>query len=217
MARGGKPDEIHRSHEDDRAVDLVEQFEAERSRAKDALALSRAYQERNYNKGKLLTEFEEGDLVVINLHSLEMLKAQSGRGRKLLTRYDGPFEISRKISPVTYQLRLPAKYRINPVINIIHLEKYNASPPEFGDRPRKHIRAEDIEDLVQEVEIERIVAEKMFRGAGKHKRVRKYKVRFKGFLLMRMSGKLNRSSRTRHTSSRHGSITGPHSSSQHRG
>ena len=51
-------------------------------------------------------------------------------------RYNGPFEIIKKISPVSYQLQMPASYRIHPVLNIAHLEKYHAAPPpppEFGD------------------------------------------------------------------------------------
>jgi hypothetical protein len=50
-------------------------------------------------------------------------------------KYDGPFEIIRKLSPVTYQLRLPVSYGIHPILNIAHLETYYKSPPELGDRP----------------------------------------------------------------------------------
>ncbi|KZT25536.1 hypothetical protein NEOLEDRAFT_1064854 [Neolentinus lepideus HHB14362 ss-1] len=47
-------------------------------------------------------------------------------------KYNGPFEIIEKLSPVTYRLRLPASYKMHPVINIMHIEKYEKSPPEFG-------------------------------------------------------------------------------------
>ena len=83
---------------------MIEQFETLRSRAKEALLLAQVFQRRAYNKGRLLKEFETGDLVVINPHSLKLLRDEKGRGKKLLLKYDGSFEISEKLSPVTYRL-----------------------------------------------------------------------------------------------------------------
>jgi hypothetical protein len=71
-------------------------------------------------------------MVLINPHSLSLLRTEKGQGKKLLMKYDSPFEIIKKISPVSYQLKMPASYGIHPVLNIAHLEKYQASPPEFG-------------------------------------------------------------------------------------
>ncbi len=179
VSNGGEPDEVHLEHEDDRAVDMVEQFEAKRTRAKEALTLSRAFQERNYNKGRLLTEFKEGDFVLLNPHTLELLKNEKGCGKKLLMRYDGPFEVIRKLSPVTYQLRLPASYRMHPIINIAHLEKYQPSTPDLGTRPTRDLNRSDFEEL-PEVEVEKILNKRMFKAPGKHRRVKKFRVRFKG-------------------------------------
>ena len=78
-------------------------------------------------------EFEEGEKVLINPHSLSLLRTKKGRGRKLLMKYDGPFKIIKKISPVSYRLRMPTSYGIHPVLNIAHLEKYQTSPSEFGE------------------------------------------------------------------------------------
>ncbi|KIO20182.1 hypothetical protein M407DRAFT_81863 [Tulasnella calospora MUT 4182] len=58
----------------------------------------------------------------------------TGKGKKLLPKYDRPFEISAKLSPVTYRLRLLASYKLHPVVNIAHLQPYHSSPPEFGER-----------------------------------------------------------------------------------
>ncbi len=179
VGEGGKADHIHLTHENDKAVDMVEQFEAERTRAKEALKLSQAYQRKYYDRGRLTSEFYEGGLVVLNPHSLEQLREVRGRGKKLLMKYDGPFEIIKKISPVTYQLRLPASYGTHPILNIAHLEKYDASPLEFGERPTKNLNRADFEQL-PELEVEQIVAEKMFKANGKHHRVTKYRVRWKG-------------------------------------
>jgi hypothetical protein len=93
-------------------------MEAMRSKAKDALRLAQSYQERAYNSDKEYVTFEPGDKVLINPHSLELLKEKCGKGKKLNMKYEGPFEIMEQVSPVSYRLRLPASYRIHPVINI---------------------------------------------------------------------------------------------------
>ena len=108
---------------------MLEQFNAERQQAQEALLLGQYFQKRAYNKGRLSYEFEEGDLVLVNPHSLSLLRSEKGRGKKLSMRYDGPFEIIKKISPVSYRLQMPASYGIHPVLNIAHLEKYCVPPP----------------------------------------------------------------------------------------
>lgn len=70
---------------------------------------------------------------MINRKNLGLLQDEKGRGDKFLARYDGPFEIMKKVSTVAYHLRMPASYSIHPVINIEHPEKYQDSPIEFGD------------------------------------------------------------------------------------
>lgn len=114
--------------------------------------------EHAYNKGRLNIEFEEGDKVLINPHTLKMLKETTGLGKKLTLKYDGPFEVSEKLSPITYRLRLPDSYKIHPVINIAHLEKYRESPPALGERAKKEMNREDFDTNV-EYEVDRIVGE----------------------------------------------------------
>ena len=81
---------------------MVEHFSAERHRAQEALVLGQHFQKKAYNKGRLAVEFSEGDLVLLNPHSLSLLKSEKGCGRKLLMKYDGPFEVIKKLSPVSY-------------------------------------------------------------------------------------------------------------------
>ena len=78
-------------------------------------------------------------MVLINPHSLSLLRAEKGQGKKLLMKYDGPFEIIKKISPVSYRLKMPALYGIHPVLNIAHLEKYQTSPPKFSVQLQKSL------------------------------------------------------------------------------
>nr|GAT46648.1 TY3B-TY3B protein [Mycena chlorophos] len=162
----------------EKAQAMVDAFQECRSRAQEALLLAQTFQRRAYNEGRLNIEFEEGDLVVLNPHSLNLLRDEKGRGQKLLMRYDGPFEIIRKISPVTYQLRLPISYGIHPILNIAHLEAYQKSPEDLGERPKKDLNRDDF-DAVPEVEIDRIIAERWRKV--RNRRVQQFKVRWIGF------------------------------------
>jgi hypothetical protein len=78
-------------------------------------------------------DFSEGDLVFLNPHSLSSLRREKGRGRKSLMKYDGPFKVIQRLSPVSYQLWMPASYGIHPILNIAYLKKYQPSPAEFGN------------------------------------------------------------------------------------
>ena len=158
---------------------MWENFKGDCTRAKEALLLSQIHQQKAYNKGQLIKEFEEGDLVVLNPHSLDLLKLEKGRGNKLLMRYDGPFEVIRKLSPVTYQLHLLASYRLHPILNIAHLEEYKLLPENFGTRPTKRLNRQDFNEL-PEFEVEAIIGERLCKTrAGRW--TKEFKVRFTGY------------------------------------
>jgi hypothetical protein len=145
------------------AMEMVEKFSAKQHQAQEALILGQYFQKRAYNKGRLTLEFSEGDSVLLNLHSLSLLRNEKGRGRKLLMKHDGPFEVIQKFSPVSYQLWMPASYGIHPIINIAHPEKYQPSPAEFGNFPTKNLNHEDFEAL-PEYEVNKIITEQRKRS-----------------------------------------------------
>jgi hypothetical protein len=86
------------------ALEMTEAFSAKQHHAQEALMLGQHFQKRSYNKGRLALKFNEGDLVLLNPHSLSLLRNETGCGKKLLMKYDGPFEIIQKLSAVSYQL-----------------------------------------------------------------------------------------------------------------
>jgi len=118
-------------------------------------------------------------MVLINPHSLSLLKSKKGQGKKLLMKSDGPFEVIKKISPVSYHLRMPASYRIHPALNIAHLEKYQTSPPEFGVWPQRSLNRKDFDEL-PEYEVDKIVAKQRKKGQN-GKRILQYLTCFKGY------------------------------------
>ena len=88
--------------ESDKAESMLEEFRAHRNLAKLALQFNQVSQQRNYNQDCLNFEFEVGDSVLINPHSLNLLGADTGLGKKLLNKFDGPFEVTQKLGLATY-------------------------------------------------------------------------------------------------------------------
>jgi len=93
-------------------------------------------------------------------------------------KYDGPFEVMKKISPVSYHLRMPASYGIHPVLSITHLEKYQTPPP-IGVQPQKSLNCEDFDEL-PEYEVDKIVAKQRKKGQN-GKQILQYLTHFKGY------------------------------------
>src|SRR6185295_9148465 len=160
--------------------DKADQFEnmliALRKQVHDALTVAQAAQQKYYNAQHSFEQFEPGDLVLINPHSLRLLR-DSGKGRKLLPKYEGPFEVQQRISNVTYKLKLPASYKIHPVINVEHLERYHADTKN-PDREKKHISRDNFDEL-PEWEVDRIIGEKWFKG--RKRRIKKFLTCFTGY------------------------------------
>ena len=156
------------------AISFLHELDVHRARARDALAKAQASQAKSYNKGRRTEEFEVGDEVLVNPHSLELVEATKGTGRKLIQRRIGPFEITEKLSPTVYRLRLPASYNMHPVLNIEHLKKYDKSL-RFTDRtvlPELRVLPQE-----EEYEVDKIVGDRF----NKSLKRREYLVRWKGY------------------------------------
>jgi hypothetical protein len=100
-----------------------------------------------------------------------------GKGIKTTRRFEGPFEVTEKLSDITYRLRIPHEYDIHPVISIAHLEKYTQSPEEFGERKeleplRRH------QKTTEEYEVLEIVEEHKIKKRGRY--YKEYKCNWKG-------------------------------------
>ena len=129
----------------------------------------------SYNKGRRHEEFEEGNLVLVNLHNLEWVES-IGEGAKLVQRWIGPFEVQLRIAENMYHLKLEEEYSVNPVFNLKHLKRYQSSPPEFEERT--HLSDTRIVKPADEIyEVEKIVGHKY----NKKRRCMTYLVRWTGY------------------------------------
>ena len=102
-------------------------FEAQ-EQAKAALKLAEERMKWYYDKGVQNIPWKVGDSVMLNLKDCQTTE------RALQPRYEGPFKVIEKLSPVTFKLNLPSKYRsIHPVFHATKLATYNA-PTIVGQR-----------------------------------------------------------------------------------
>ena len=62
------------------AAEELKRFEEKRDMAKEALLLAQMHMKKAYNHGHLDVESEEGDLVVLNHDTLNLLKKEKGKG-----------------------------------------------------------------------------------------------------------------------------------------
>ena len=94
-------------------------------------------------------------------------------------KYDGPFKVIQKLSPVSYRLQMPGSYGIHPILNLANLEKPQSSPAEFGERPTKDLNQEDFNEM-PEYEVEQIITERKKKGRN-GRRIIQYLTRFRGY------------------------------------
>jgi len=141
--------------------------------SKAKTALEAANQRHKFYADKLRTpapSFSIGDQVLLSTTNLALKK---GKSKKLFPRFIGPFTIKGQINDVTYQLHLPAQYKLHHSFHVSLLRKYEPKPGTV--RPPLPVILEE----GTEFEVERIVDHNTV-GRGKNKQIW-YHVKWLGY------------------------------------
>jgi hypothetical protein len=145
----------------------LDQIREARGRAQAAMIKAQQGWERRKHT---VPTFQTGDQVWLDGCNIKMFHPTA----KLAPKCHGPFPIIRVLSPITYELRLPAQWKLHPVFHVDLLTPYRET--EFHganyDKPLP-----DLIDGEEEYEVERIVASRHF-GRG-HKL--QYLIKWKGY------------------------------------
>jgi hypothetical protein len=101
--------------------------------------------------------------------------------RKTTPKREGPYEITRKVTPLAYELKLPVNSKIHPVINVHHLTPYHCDDVPFQRRPpppgplQYHEQSDHSDDSGEVYEVKRIVHHRPLKG-----KPEEYLVRWEG-------------------------------------
>ena len=99
--------------------------------AQDCLAKAVQRMKKYADEGRRFLEFQVGDKVMLKLTPQvwkRITKRQVHKG--LIQRYDGPFEVLRRVGKLAYLLELPERYQVHPVFHVSFLKPFYEDPVE---------------------------------------------------------------------------------------
>jgi hypothetical protein len=73
--------------------------------------------------------FQVGDWVWLRLQPYRQVSIRHQRFSKFAKRYQGPFQVIKRIGPVAYELQLPVEARIHPVFHVSKLKPHHGTSP----------------------------------------------------------------------------------------
>ena len=112
------------------------------------------------DKGRRPLEFQVRDKVLLKLTPQIWKKFRSEAiHRGLIPKYDGPFEIVKRVGVVAYKLKLPKRLQIHPTIHVSFLKSYHGNAEEPA---RNGVRRAPPTVMVQvDREVDRILDKKV--------------------------------------------------------
>jgi hypothetical protein len=158
------------------AAERIQRLHADLERTKANILKAQQRQSHYADQHRRDVTFKVGDRVLLSTEHLKMMGDR--RTPKFTFKFIGPFTIKRVVGPNAYELDLPERMEIHPVLNISRLKPYRDGFQSHPHRPQPHHRpAPELirEDGAEVFEVERIIAS---RGRGVRT---EYLVEWKGY------------------------------------
>ena len=105
---------------------MLTKMDEELSKIKKHVKQSQNRQKNYYDKTKRHNQFEEGDLVFLQVKPTRS-KLILGKDRRLTPRFAGPFKIMKRVGKLAYHLELPSNVKAHPIFHVSLLKKYVAN------------------------------------------------------------------------------------------
>jgi hypothetical protein len=158
-------------------VESVQEFVTRMERlvadASTAISTANKVAETYANKRRVDHLFGVGDKVLLSTKYFTP-PAYQGRKRKLASKYAGPYEVVKVVSPVAVKLRLPPGTKAHPVFHTSMLKPYVVDPTGTRSQsPPEPVILEGFEEYV----VEKVLAER------KHRNKLQYLVKWKHYPL----------------------------------
>ena len=171
------------------AAEFMSALKSDLELAKQRLKVAQDRQSRYANQRRREVQFQAGDRILLSTADLNL--AGAGPSRKLKPKYIGPFTIVEMVSPVACKLKLPANYRIHPVVHVSRVQPFretdnfpsrantSAPPPVYYDAGEPFWEVEAVVNR-------RVVSvTKYVRRRGRRRRtvvqIPEYEVKWKGY------------------------------------
>lgn len=146
--------------------------------AQDSLAKAARRMKKYADKGRRPLEFQVGDKVLLKLTPQIWKKISSKTvHRGLIQKYDGPFEIVKKVGNVAYRLQLPDRLKVHPTFHVSFLKPFHEDTADTSRQQAK--RAPPVIRLQFNKEVEKILSHRT-QGQSKKNRRTDYLVQWKG-------------------------------------
>lgn len=131
--------------------EFVEQLETLQHQAIDYLERARQNQAKEVNRGRLRPKvMSVGQSVMLSTQYIQPAFMRTTGSRKLRAKYIGPFTITKRVSPTSYELDLPANFKVHPVINLEYPKEFHPTPERFVGRPvdqrNQKLNSEEVAD-----------------------------------------------------------------------
>ncbi|GJZ08593.1 hypothetical protein Tco_0542876 [Tanacetum coccineum] len=108
--------------------EIVQETTEKISQIKDRLKVARDHQKNYADRRRKPLEFSVGDQVLLKVSPWKGV-VHFGKKGKLGPRFVGPFEITERIGPVAYRLRLPEELNgVHDTFHVSNFKKYLADP-----------------------------------------------------------------------------------------
>ncbi|XP_075674950.1 uncharacterized protein LOC142644162 [Castanea sativa] len=94
--------------------------------AQDSMLKAQRRMKKSTDKGRRPLKFQVGDRVLLKLTPQIWRKFKSEAIHQgLVPKYDGPFEVVKRVGVVAYKLKLPKRFQIHPTIHVSFLKPYH--------------------------------------------------------------------------------------------
>ena len=146
--------------------------------ARDSLAKASKSMKKYADQHRRSVEFQVGDLVMLKLTPQIWKKLRNRAIHKgLVRKYEGPYEVLKKVGSVAYRLKLPDSYKIHPTFHVSFLKAYIADADDQGRQKAR--RAPAVVRTQFDKELEKILDHRTL-GQSKKNRRTDFLVQWKG-------------------------------------
>lgn len=167
----------------DAAEQCIQALKDNIEKAKEYLKKAQERQKKYANEHRQDVQLKVGDSVLLSTEDLNIV--DQTRARKLTPPFIGPFTITKVVSPVSYQLQLPASLKIHDVFHMSKFKPFKPSPLKYSNATasnrQRHLQRPlpEIIDGEEEWVIESIL-KKRIRRYGRGGRL-EYLVKWQGY------------------------------------